>query len=99
MTIRCEGRAATASLVYPHRHSRPPIYRSSGCLAFAERRWHRRPSIRDVLRCILRDTGFASILPSKTQHYSRVITATEDALMQVGGVGPKKAARIRQLVC
>lgn len=29
----------------------------------------------------------------------RVITAPEDALMQVRGVGPKKAARIRQLVC
>lgn len=29
----------------------------------------------------------------------RVITAPEDALMQVLGVGPKKAARIRQLVC
>jgi Fanconi anemia group M protein len=36
------------------------------------------------------------------QHFGsieRVITAPEDALMQVRGVGPKKAALIRQLVC
>ena len=29
----------------------------------------------------------------------RVITATKDALMEVRGVGPKKASQIRQLVC
>jgi DNA excision repair protein ERCC-4 len=36
------------------------------------------------------------------QHFGsieRVMMATEDALMQVRGVGPKKATRIRQLVC
>jgi ERCC4-type nuclease len=29
----------------------------------------------------------------------RVITASEEALMRVRGVGSKKAARIRELVC
>lgn len=29
----------------------------------------------------------------------RVVTADEGALMQIAGIGPKKAARIRELVC